>query len=78
MAVAVGLGALMFPIDRVRASEPQASTTPAAAGVEALGPKVGETLPDFDLADQHGQRHSLKSSLAVNGAVIVFFRSADW
>jgi peroxiredoxin len=35
-------------------------------------------LPDFTLRDQNGQPHSLKSLLGPKGALIVFFRSADW
>jgi peroxiredoxin len=46
--------------------------------VETLGPKVGASLPDFSLRDQDGMVRSLKSLLGANGAVIVFFRSADW
>ena len=45
---------------------------------ESVGPKAGETLPEFSLRDQSGQVHSLKSLLGSKGAVIVFFRSADW
>lgn len=46
--------------------------------IDALGPKVGDRLPGFSLPDQHGQEHSLQSLLGPKGAVIVFFRSADW
>ena len=58
---------------------PQAQ--PGAAAVvdlEALGPKVGTAIPDFSLPDQHGEARSLKSLLGPKGAVLVFFRSADW
>jgi hypothetical protein len=44
----------------------------------ALGPKVGERVPDFSLPDQHGQVQTLKSTFGPKGAVLVFFRSADW
>ena len=55
------------------------SNTPAMKiDVETLGPKVGESLPDFSLRDQRGEVRTLKSLLGSNGAVIVFFRSADW
>ncbi len=57
---------------------PQSIGPAATVDVEAVGPKIGETLPDFTLPDQHGAPHSLKSILGPNGAVIVFFRSADW
>lgn len=43
-----------------------------------LGPKVGERVPDFSLPDQHGQVRTLKSTFGPKGAVLVFFRSADW
>jgi hypothetical protein len=46
--------------------------------LDALGPKVGDRLPGFSLPDQHGQEHTLQSLLGPKGAVIVFFRSADW
>jgi hypothetical protein len=45
---------------------------------QALGPKVGERVPEFTLADQHGTPRSLRSTFGPKGAVIVFFRSADW
>ena len=55
------------------------SNAPAAkVDVEALGPKVGDGMPDFSLRDQRGDVRTLKSLLGPNGAVIVFFRSADW
>ena len=42
------------------------------------GPKAGETPPNFELTDQNGNRHDLKSILGPKGALLVFFRSADW
>ena len=55
------------------------SNTPAVKiDVEVLGPKVGDRLPDFSLRDQRGEVRTLKSLLGSNGAVVVFFRSADW
>jgi peroxiredoxin len=43
-----------------------------------VGPQVGDAMPEFSLRDQRGQERSLRSLLGPNGAVIVFFRSADW
>ena len=45
---------------------------------QTLGPKVGERVPDFNLQDQHGAARTLKSAFGAKGAVLVFFRSADW
>jgi cytochrome oxidase Cu insertion factor (SCO1/SenC/PrrC family) len=57
----------------------QQSRTPAPmVDVETVGPKVGDALPDFSLRDQGGHIQSLKSLLGPKGAVVVFFRSADW
>jgi hypothetical protein len=42
------------------------------------GPRPGTRMPDFTLRDQSAQPHSLKSLLGPQGAVILFYRSADW
>ncbi|HEV2689063.1 MAG TPA: hypothetical protein VGV35_10925 [Bryobacteraceae bacterium] len=42
------------------------------------GPAVGAGLPDFNLPDQNGKVHNLASVLGPKGALIVFYRSADW
>ncbi len=42
------------------------------------GPAIGGKMPSFELRDQDGQPHTLKSLLGPKGAVILFFRSADW
>jgi len=75
--VTLGVAALTLGAAPARTQAPQAAP-PATVDVDSVGPKVGERLPDFSLPDQHGQPHSLKSILGSNGAVIVFFRSADW
>jgi AhpC/TSA family len=49
-----------------------------AVDVAALGPQLGQRVPDFSLPDQHGQTRTLASVLGPNGAMLVFFRSADW
>ena len=46
--------------------------------VSKLGPQVGATVPDFSLADQHGKKWTLQSVMGPKGAMIVFYRSADW
>lgn len=42
------------------------------------GPPAGSRMPDFALRGQDGKIHTLKSLLRPKGAVILFFRSADW
>ena len=46
--------------------------------VDALGPQVGERVPDFSLPDQHGTIRTLQSIMGERGAMILFHRSADW
>ena len=46
--------------------------------VSKLGPQVGATVPDFTLTDQHGNKRTLQSILGPKGAMLVFYRSADW
>ncbi len=42
------------------------------------GPNAGETVPDFRLLDQNGTARTLHSILGPKGALLVFYRSADW
>jgi peroxiredoxin len=46
--------------------------------VSKLGPQVGATVADFTLTDQQGRMRTLKSVMGPKGAMIVFYRSADW
>jgi len=46
--------------------------------VSKLGPQVGERVPDFNLKDQNGNSWTLQSIMGSKGAMLVFFRSADW
>jgi peroxiredoxin len=43
-----------------------------------LGPQVGQRVPDFNLKDQNGKPWTLDSITGPKGAMLVFFRSADW
>jgi hypothetical protein len=58
----------------------QAQTPPAktAADLARLGPQIGDRAHDFSLPDQTGTARDLKSVLGPNGAMLVFFRSAEW
>ncbi len=70
------LAVLLFTL---AAAVPSAQTTgPTKAEIDALGPQVGQPAPGFTLPDQHGTPRSLKSMLGPKGAMLVFFRSADW
>ena len=43
-----------------------------------VGPGIGERVPDFTLQDQTGRMRTLASVMGPKGAMLVFFRSADW
>jgi hypothetical protein len=42
------------------------------------GPDVGQLVPAFSAQDQEGRNQTLQSILGPKGALLVFFRSADW
>jgi len=42
------------------------------------GPDIGQKVPDFALADQHGQIRTLNNLTGPNGLLLIFSRSADW
>jgi peroxiredoxin len=46
--------------------------------VAKLGPQVGQPVPDFSLKDQTGKTWTRQSIMGPRGAMLVFFRSADW
>ena len=71
--------AAVIALSVVSAGAQQPAAPPVAMpDVQTLGPQVGTKVPDFSLADQTGRTHTLKSILGPKGAVLVFFRSADW
>jgi cytochrome oxidase Cu insertion factor (SCO1/SenC/PrrC family) len=45
---------------------------------DRIGPKVGETAPDFELRDQSGTSRKLSSLAGPKATMLVFYRSADW
>lgn len=54
-----------------------AGQTPAV-DTSTIGPRVGEVVPAFAGIDQFGKSHTLASTYGPKGAMLVFFRSADW
>lgn len=67
---------LQVPVARVAA---QGATAPRTKiDVAKLGPQVGQVVPDFSLKDQGGKIWTLSSIMGPKGAMLVFYRSADW
>jgi hypothetical protein len=42
------------------------------------GPAAGSPAPAFSAVDQAGRTQTLQSIIGPKGAMLVFFRSADW
>ncbi len=76
-AVAISWSALTLATGLLAAA---AQSPPARKPVDVskLGPQVGERVPDFNLKDQNGKSWTLQSVMGSKGAMLVFFRSADW
>ena len=55
-----------------------ASQVPAVVDTSKVGPQVGAVVPAFSGVDQFGKSHTLASIYGPKGAMLVFFRSADW
>jgi hypothetical protein len=56
----------------------QSGAAPALVDVSTIGVQVGQVVPDFSLADQTGTVRTRQSIMGPRGAMLVFFRSADW
>ena len=55
-----------------------AAQQPPGVDLQAVGPRIGEVAPDFELPDQKGTPRTLSSLMGPKGAMLVFYRSADW
>jgi hypothetical protein len=64
-ALAVSVAALAQPV-------------PEKIDTSRIGPQMGATVPPFSGVDQFGKPRTLASTLGPKGAMLVFFRSADW
>ena len=51
---------------------------PSRFDISKVGPQIGQRVPDFRLTDQFGTTRTLASITGPKGAMLVFFRSADW
>lgn len=67
------IGVFMFTAVALAAAQPA-----APVDVESVGPKIGARVPELSGTDQFGRAHTLQSVMGEQGAMLVFFRSADW
>jgi cytochrome oxidase Cu insertion factor (SCO1/SenC/PrrC family) len=74
VAAVLALGVLLPGAPVLRGQAPPRQPVDVAR----LGPQVGERVPDFTLTDQNGKRWTLQTIMGAKGAMLVFFRSADW
>ena len=71
---AVALAAVLWQPSAAQQNGPART----AIDLAKLGPQVGQQVPDFSLKDQTGKIWTRQSILGPRGAMLVFFRSADW
>ncbi|MGE0863482.1 MAG: hypothetical protein AB7P34_06225 [Vicinamibacterales bacterium] len=55
-----------------------AGQAPPPVDTSKIGPQVGAVVPAFSGTDQFGTPRTLASVMGPKGAMLVFFRSADW
>ena len=72
------LSVVVLAAGLLTASPQTAPTTRKPVDLSKLGPQVGERVPDFNLKDQGGKSRTLQSIMGPKGAMLVFYRSADW
>ena len=70
----VALAALLSQLSAAQ----QSGAARTVIDVSKLGPQVGQVVPDFSLKDQAGKTWTRQSIMGPRGAMLVFFRSADW
>lgn len=67
-----------FLIVALAAGSVDAVQQPARVDTSRIGPQAGAIVPSFQGIDQFGNSQSLSSVYGPKGAMLVFFRSADW
>ncbi|MFN8062301.1 MAG: hypothetical protein U0Q12_24325 [Vicinamibacterales bacterium] len=77
-AMAIGGWAMAASPDSRGIRPPGAQANTSVVNVDAIGPRVGEALPPFELPDTTGRLRTLASVAGSAGTLVVFFRSADW
>ena len=76
---ALGLAAVLTCSPFLVAQQPQPEkAAPARREKLATGPEVGQKIPFFRASDQNGKMQDFNSIRGPKGAMVVFFRSADW
>jgi len=55
-----------------------ACTVASAQQAIKTGPEVGTTVPALEAPDENGRLQNLQTILGPKGALLVFYRSADW
>ena len=76
--LAIAFGTSVLVLAQGGARQPPSANSAATFDVDAVGPKVGEQIPAFTLTDQTGKAWTRESIMGPKGALLVFFRSADW
>ncbi len=66
LSTGFGLGVVLLQLNALQAQPPK------------TGPAVGQLVPDFSARDETDRIQTLKSIMGPKGAMLVFFRSADW
>lgn len=77
LASIAGLAAVLTCVAPAMAQE-GFGEMPASSANWTTGPEVGERIPDIAALDQNGVRRTFDELKGPNGALIYFFRSADW
>jgi len=80
LSSSISLSALVLTVLGFALATVDSNAQPSRAtiSISALGPQVGEVVPDFRLQDQDGTVWTKDAIMGSNGAMIMFHRSADW
>ncbi len=74
----VSCSVLLAALVAAGAASASAQAPAPVVDTRAIGPQVGATAPPFSGIDQSGRTRTLETALGAKGAMLVFFRSADW
>ena len=69
---------LLFLIKEIAIGKTHFDEIPTDDQGMRTGPEIGSIIPKFLLADQYGKMRDFASITGPKGALILFYRSANW
>ena len=70
--------AILISLGLIAVASAQENRPSTGGSAPPIGLEIGQRPPEFSLLDQFGREQSNETLKGPKGAIVLFFRSADW